>query len=100
MMVPCLVGILLWHIWLLYFNDKKLFYSVPGNFVSGFAIAALTEYIQTLVPGRYGCWADIWLDFEGFMLSALLISIGVIIFTLIKNHKKKKQPLAPVSTNE
>ena len=34
------------------------------------------------------------------MLSALLISIGVIIFTLIKNHKKKKQPLAPVSTNE
>ena len=86
--------------WLLYFNDKKLFYSVPGNFVSGFAIAALTEYIQTLVPGRYGCWADIWLDFEGFMLSALLISIGVIIFTLIKNHKKKKQPLAPVSTNE
>jgi VanZ family protein len=28
----------------------------------------LTEYIQTFVPGRYGCWADVGFDTSGVLL--------------------------------
>lgn len=78
---------------LLVLDKRKWFISIPLNIGLGFGIAALTEYIQTFVPGRYGCWDDIWLDFSGFMTSAVLITVGILLTYLIKHLKNKKKSL-------
>ncbi len=78
--------------YLLYFDGKKYFFSVPLNFVQGFAIASLTEYIQTFVPGRCGLFSDVLIDFSGFMIGAVIFTIGIIathyIRIAIKNKKR------------
>ena len=73
--------------WLLFFNGKKLFFSVPFNYASGFAIAAITEIIQLYVPGRSGLYKDVLLDFDGFKVSATIISIIIILCTIVKARK-------------
>lgn len=54
-------------------------------------MAALTEYIQTFVPGRYGCWDDVWLDFSGYMSSTLLVIILLAIIYTVLHYKNKKK---------
>lgn len=76
---------------LLFFRYKHYYWSVPTNIIYGFGIAALTEYIQTFVQGRYGCWSDVWLDFTGFIFSAIILSITLVSTTLIKLYLKKKK---------
>lgn len=80
--------------YLLYFDKKKWFFSVPLNIAQGFGLAALTEYIQTFVPGRCGAMSDVLIDFSGFMISALVLSICIIatyfIKKALKNRKEKK----------
>ena len=75
----------------LWFKPKRWFFTVPLNFIQGFGLAALTEYIQTFVPKRYGCWADVKLDYSGFLCSAILITIGFIIHIIVKKIKNKNQ---------
>lgn len=75
---------------LLYFRYKKWFFSVPLCFVQGFGIAALTEYIQTFVPGRCGLFSDVIIDFSGFCCSAVLLSIIILLVYLGKYLKNKK----------
>lgn len=76
---------------LLILDKKKWIVSIPLNIGLGFGVAALTEYIQTFVPGRYGCWEDIWLDFSGFMTSTILLTIGILLTYLFKHLKNKKK---------
>lgn len=89
---------------LLYFDELKWLFSVPLNFIQGFGLAALTEFIQTKVPGRYGCLNDVLIDFSGFMISALVITFGIIgtyvVKLLIKKHKNKKQAALEESNTE
>ena len=76
--------------WSLFFNDKKLFFSIPVNIVLGCGIAALTEYIQLFVPGRYGALSDVILDCSGFMISTVIISITFIVIAIVQYVKRKK----------
>ncbi len=66
--------------WLLFLDGKKLFLSIPLNYISGFLIAALTEIIQLYVPGRHGCMDDVMLDFDGFLIGSSITAIIVLIY--------------------
>ena len=85
------LGIFSTFTWLLYFDKKKMIFSIPLNYILGFGIAALTEFIQLHVPGRYGCFADVKLDFEGFSLSATILTIILIIHSIRKHIIDKKR---------
>ena len=87
------LGIFSTFTYLLYFTKKKWYWSVPLNFVQGFGLAALTEYIQTFVKGRWGCWSDVVLDTSGFMCSAITLTIIILAIYLIKYliAKRKQQ---------
>jgi uncharacterized protein YjdB/VanZ family protein len=76
---------------LLAFDKKKWLFSAPLTIALGFGMAGLTEYIQTFVPGRYGCWADVWLDFSGYMSSTLLVIILLAIIYTVPHYKNKKK---------
>ena len=75
---------------LLTFDRKRWLFSAPLTIGLGFGMAALTEYIQTFVPGRYGCWDDVWLDFSGYISSTILVFIFLaIVYTIIRFKNKK-----------
>jgi uncharacterized protein YjdB len=76
---------------LLTFDRKRWLFSAPLTITLGFCMAALTEYIQTFVPGRYGCWDDVWLDFYGYMSSTLLVIILLTIIYKVLYYKNKKK---------
>lgn len=83
-----LIGTIMFFLWM----RKKWFpLGVGINFTCGFGLAALTEYIQTFVPGRYGAWSDIWLDFSGFSIAAGVTTLVIIAIYLIKKYGKKKK---------
>ena len=78
----------------MYFGNKKwyiILIKIISIFAFGFLFAAFTEYLQTLVPGRYGTMSDILIDFSGYMSSAILLSIGFIVFLIIRHNKKKNK---------
>ena len=75
---------------LLTFDRKRWLFSAPLTIGLGFGMAALTEYIQTFVPGRYGCWDDVWLDFSGYISSTTLVFIFLAIVYTIIHFKNKK----------
>ena len=88
------LGICSTFVFLLYFKKRFWAISLPVNVGLGFGVALLTEYIQTFVPGRYGCMDDVWIDFAGFITSAVLISfifITVAIVRVIKSKIKSKK---------
>ena len=85
------LGICSTFTYLLYFKKKKWIFSIPLNIYMGFTLAAFTEYIQTLVVGRHGCWDDIWIDFVGFMFSAVILSILIPLVYLIKYLINKRK---------
>ena len=79
---------------LLMFDKKKWLFSIPLNIALGFGVAGLTEFIQTKVPGRYGCWEDVWLDFSGYMTSTAFLTLGILTVYLIiylKNRKNRSE---------
>ncbi len=82
-----ILGIFSTITWLLFLNGKKLFLSIPLNYASGFAIAAITEIIQLYVPGRGGQYKDVLLDFDGFKVSATIITIIIVICTIIRARR-------------
>ena len=75
---------------LLFFQNKHWIWSVPLNIAQGFRVAALTEFIQTFVPGRYGCLSDVMLDFSGFIISASILTVIILARAIIIYIKKKK----------
>ena len=66
------------------FMKKRLWLPMIINFAAAFAFAALTEFIQSFKAGRSGNFVDICIDFGGFLVSGITISI---IF-IIKHYKK------------
>lgn len=65
-------------------NKKKDILAVGLGF--GFSIAAISEFIQLLIPGRAGMFVDVLIDFAGFLLFYLII---FFIFFGRYHHKKK-----------
>ncbi len=74
---------------IIYFKRKWIF--LPTSLVIGFAIAGITEWIQTKVPGRYGAFTDVMIDFTGYFLGTILIfsiyGLCILIRFLLKNNK-------------
>ena len=68
-------------------NKRKWFVSIPLNFIAGFYIAFLTEFIQRYVPGRSGNVNDIKIDMSGFLISSIILTIILLIVELCKNKK-------------
>ena len=68
-------------------NKRKWFVSIPLNFIAGFYIAFLTEFIQRYVPGRSGNINDIKIDMSGFLISSIVLTIILLICELCKNKK-------------
>ena len=87
------------------FFRKKLFpVGVALNFSTTFGFAALTEYIQTKTPGRSGRFADVLIDYYGFLLTAASITLLIILVWLviffIKKLKQKKAATTNYSDNQ
>lgn len=79
--------------YLLLFNRKKTLFAIFLNYLLGFTVGCLSEYIQIFVPGRYGVWKDVVIDFLGFMISATVITIIIVSMILLKERKKKKNDI-------
>ena len=84
------LGICSTFTYMLYMKNKKWLIAVPVNFAAGFALAGLTELIQKYVPGRAGRWADVWIDYCGFLCSAIILTFSILIYFFIKSKKKPK----------
>ena len=88
--------------WLSFMNRKKIIAAIPINFASGFFVAALTEYLQSKVPNRGPSFADVELDFSGFLCSAIVITIVMIIYEIVRFavNKNRKKVVIETPTNE
>lgn len=87
------LGIFSTFTWLLFLNKKKMIFSIPINYISGFLIAGITEIIQAFAPGRGPLFKDVLLDYYGFLTSSILITIVIIvleIYNFIGGKKKRK----------
>ena len=83
-------------------NRKKIIAAIPINFASGFFVAALTEYLQSKVPNRGPSFADVELDFSGFLCSAIVITIVMIIYEIVRFavNKNRKKVVIEIPNNE
>ena len=54
----------------------------------GFLFAILTELIQLSVPGRYGAFTDVFIDYSGYLTSSIIILI--IFYVYYFKHINKK----------
>lgn len=59
--------------------DKKLIISILICFI----LASFDEFHQLFIPDRTGCLLDVFIDMIG-------ASLGILILSLIKNHKKQR----------
>lgn len=85
------LGIFSTFTYCLFFNKKKWKWTLPLNIIQGVTLAAITEIIQLLVPGRAGLLSDVLIDCLGFIISALIISIVMIIIGFHKKKQPKKE---------
>ena len=76
---------------MMFFDKKRWFFVVPLNFIQGFFVAGLTEFIQLNVEGRSGLMSDVWLDFSGFSTSTIIISVAFIVIEVIKYILRKNK---------
>lgn len=60
----------------------------PHVLASGLAACFIDESIQLLIPGRYGCIEDMWIDFPGFVVGSLLAWIVCYIVYKVKMKKE------------
>ena len=88
-----ILGIISTFTWLLFFREKKLLFSIPLNYITGFIIACVTELIQVYVPGRCGLFDDVILDFNGFLVSSSILTVLIIIHQIRVYIKYKKQDI-------
>ena len=69
---------------IVYYNNKhRYWYFVLYSCITGLFLAFLTEFIQLFVEGRSGEFKDVGIDFMGY-------SIGLIIISIIVKIKEKK----------
>lgn len=73
----------------IYLNNKdwnrKPFF-ILFSLVFGLFLAFLTENIQTLLPGRSGELRDSMIDFSGYVLSSLIVSLCILFIIRKKNR--------------
>ena len=84
------LGIFSTFTYMLYLKNKKWIFSIPINFVAGFLLALLTEVIQTYIPGRHGSFNDVLIDYSGFILSSIILTIIILVYHYV-NHKKRSE---------
>ena len=53
----------------------------------GFAVALVSELIQYFVPGRYGAFTDVFIDFSGYLFFS---GLTYLIYLLIIRHRNKQ----------
>ena len=72
-------------------NEKeKHMFGLTASLIIGFIVAGLSEFIQRFVPGRFGSWDDIGIDYLGYVLGTLItLGIYLIIYFIKKNKRKK-----------
>ena len=77
---------------IMFFKRKWIFGII--SLILGFGIAGLTEYIQTLVPGRYGLFKDVMIDYAGYVTGTIVILgifyICVLFIYIFKGRKNEK----------
>ena len=82
-----ILGCLTFYLWF-----KKRLKAWLCSIPIGIALAALSEFIQHFVPGRYGAVNDVIIDSTGFIFGTLLIFILTLIFCraqkAVKNHEQ------------
>ncbi len=61
-----------------------------GALVGGFSLAAISEFIQLLTPGRGPAWRDVGIDFGGFALTVVLFFIGYVIAYLVRGPEERR----------
>lgn len=59
----------------------------PQVLVSGLVVCFVDESIQLLIPGRYGCIEDMWIDFGGYIVGSLLV--WMICFAVYRVKMRK-----------
>ena len=87
----------------MYFRNDKWYIILIKTaivFAYGLAFAGLTEYLQTLAPGRCGLWSDVLVDYTGYTLAGVILSIGFIGFLLIRYYKNKKKNKDEIEDSE
>ena len=78
-----------------YMDDiKKLWITVVVTLSLGVIVAAVSELIQTIVPGRSGVAMDVGIDSLGYFIGMLLTLGVILLIRLIKNKIKKKKEIA------
>jgi VanZ family protein len=78
----------------MYCSNKKWWHvaiKIGIIFVYGFLFSGFTELLQMITPGRCGLMRDVLVDFSGYSLAAVLLSVGFIIFLIVKWKRNKKE---------
>lgn len=52
----------------------------------GFAAACVDETIQRFIPGRYGCFTDVMIDFSGILLGTILLVVCIRLYKKKHNN--------------
>ena len=66
----------------LFLKDTKVgyfLYQIGFTLLFGFVIAAISEFAQMFVEGRYGTWKDVGIDFLGYFTGFSLIFLILLI---------------------
>lgn len=71
-------------------NIKHVYYYL-STLTFGFLLATMTEFIQRYVPGRSGEFIDSMIDFGGYITGFLLLVIILLIKSLARGRKNKKE---------
>lgn len=83
------LGIFSTFTYMLYIKKEKWNNAIIINLIQGFILASLTEYIQTFVPDRSGLLSDVLIDFLGFLISFIALTILIIRYYKKKNYIEK-----------
>lgn len=84
-----ILGIFSTFTWLLFFDEKKWFLTIPVNLFLGFLLACITEFIQVFIPGRVGLFSDVMIDLTGFLISSVTLTLLFIAGFILRKRTKK-----------
>ena len=66
-----------------FINEFKIDKKIVVSILICFILASFDELHQLFIPDRTGCLLDVFIDMIG-------ASLGILILSLIKNHKKQR----------
>lgn len=70
---------------------KKIALPIILSFTNGLALAFITEFIQLFKDGRSGEIKDVLIDYSGFLLSGIIITLILSIVRYKRNKPNLKQ---------